>query len=504
MNPSLELARFLWTFLVRRVARRGALRMPAVRWTIVLAAAAAFIAFCGFGVLTLRQLISEPEQLSALLRVAAVSTPLWVLTAFTVVRVLFMRSGELVELTFAFPLTNRARTIGFLLFECLVVGIGVTLMLSALISGAVSIGGIDILSEIVTCLLMPSIAGYLVASAYYFGLERLLLRLGLARLRAFLVPILLATTLVAVYLGVSAQSEAVLFAAVGQGEQPFVVQLVFADIASRLGLVTAVAVWLAASALLVFTVVAMAPRQFEPTRRFAALSRLFGSSEFGAFFAAHIRSIETITVCGIAVTGSYALLLADIRMPPLLLLAVTVQSVYAFVATEPLRQCGPRRHGAARRYLLVLAPQLVALAIVAVPISVMSGLTGTRLDEIIAVVGFAVSNVVVLTLAGIAFPPEKGNPFSVIAGAGVAGLVTGTILLGTNLLGLPAAFTTGVLACLTLLAAALSIAGMDRIERTSRHEVDSQSRHQSGRSSGGRRRVGDRRGDLVDVRRRFG
>lgn len=471
MRPSLQLAGFLSVFLVRRIARRGVLRRPSVRWTIALAALAAFVGFCAFGVVTIRQLISDPEQLSPLLRVVGVSTPLWVLTVFTVVRVLFMKSSDLVELTFSFPLTNRARTLGFMLFEALVVGIGVTLMLGALVTGTLSIGGLGILDEVVTCLVMPSVVAYLLSSVYYLGLERLLLRTHLARLRAFIVPIVLAATLVAVYFGASSQSEAVLFAAVGQGDDHFAMQLIFADIAASHGTIATTGVWVIAVALLVCAVLAMAPRQFDPTRRFAIIPRLFGRSEFGAYFAAHIRGIETITVCGLALAGSYALFLADFRLPPLLLLAVTVQSVYAYVSTEPLRACGPRRHGPWLRYLLLIGPQLATLALIAIPISILSALTGSRPDELLSVIGFAVSNIIVLTLAGIAFPPEKGNPFSVIAGAAIAGLVTGTIMLGTNLLGLPALFTIGVMLGLTLFAAALSIAGMDRIERTSRHEM---------------------------------
>ena len=71
--------------------------------------ALAFLGFCAFGVVTLRQLIVEPALLSPLMRVVGVSVPLWVLAIFTVVRVMFMKSGDLVELTFSFPLTNRAR-----------------------------------------------------------------------------------------------------------------------------------------------------------------------------------------------------------------------------------------------------------------------------------------------------------------------------------------------------------------------------------------------------------
>lgn len=470
MKPVLELTRFLSLFLVRRILRRGALRIPAVRWGLVLTAVVIFAAFCVFGVVTLRQLITDPAMLTPLLRVAGAAIPMWVLAIFTVVRVMFMKSSDLIELTFCFPLTNRARTLGFMLFEALLVGVGVVLILGALVSGTLSIGGTAILDEVIACLVMPTFVSYLLASVYHLAIERLLMRLRLARLRAFLVPVILAATLVAVYLAVSAQSERVLFAAAGQ-EEYFAIQLLFADIAAAHGLLLAGALWLVVVALLVVAVCALAPRQFDPTRRFARLPVPLAHSEFGAHLAAHVRGIETITVYGIVLAGSYALLLLDVSLPPFLLVAVTIQGVYAYVSTEPLRSLGPRRHGPVRKYVLLLGPQILTLLVVGMPVGVMSALTGIGWGEVLGVIAFCASSTVIMTLAGIAFPPEKGNPFSVVVGVAIAGIVTGTLMLGTNLLGLPAWFTVTMLCLLTATSALLSAVGMQKIERTERHEV---------------------------------
>ncbi|KJQ53240.1 hypothetical protein [Microbacterium sp. SA39] len=470
MKPVLTLTRFLSLFLLRRILRRGALRLAIVRWGLAAVALVAFAGFCVFGVVTLRQLISDPALLVPLLHVAGTAVPMWVLAIFTVVRVMFMKSSDLVELTFCFPLTNRARTLGFMLFEAMLVGIGVVVILGALVAGTISLGGPGILDEVIVCLVMPTCLSYLLAATYYLILERVLLQFRLARLRAFLVPVILAATLVTLAVAVSGQSERVLFAAVGEGEY-FAPQLIFAEMADAHGLGAAFVFWLVAVVLLVALVCSTTPRQFDPTRRFARVPMLLGSSEFGAYFAAHIRAIETITVYGIVLGGSYALFVADVRLPPFLLIAVTIQGVYAYVSTEPLRASGPRRHGPVRRYLLVLGPQVLALGVCAVPVGLLSALTGIEGGEILLVVGFCASNTVVLTLAGIIFPPEKGNPFSVVVGVAVAALITGTLLLGANLLGLPAWFSAMVLVLVTVAAAALSAIGMQKIERIERHEV---------------------------------
>ncbi|KNY05368.1 hypothetical protein [Microbacterium sp. GCS4] len=490
MTPALTLAGFLGTFLVRRVLRHGVLRVPAIRALLVAVVVIALGGALTFGVVTLRSIITDPELLRPLLRVAGTAVPMWTLALFTVVRVLFLRSNDLVELTYCLPVTNRARTIGFMLFEAALVGAGTAVILGALVVGALSIGGIGILDDIVTCLVMPSVISYLLASALYLALERGLLRLRLARLRSFLVPVILAGSLIALSVVTTAQSERVLFAAVDRGPEHFAVQLLFADLAETLGPVVATVAWLAIVAVLVALILVVNPRSFEPTRRFAIAPRLFGSSEFGAYVAAHLRPIETMTVYGLVLGGSYALLLLDIELPPFLLVACTVSAVYAHVSTAPLRAIGPRRHGLLVRYLLIVAPQATALVLCAVPIGVMSALTGIDVVTILAVVGFALSNIVVLTLAGIAFPPEKGNPFSVIVGIVTTGIVTGTLLLGTDLLGLPTGVSVVSLLVISAAAVGLSLLGMQKIERTERHEVDVQSTRM--RRSGRRRRGGDR------------
>lgn len=470
MRPVFTLTGFLSLFLIRRILRRGALQIPFVRWALGGWGVAVFAGFCVLGVVLLRQLIRDPALLDPLLRVAGTAIPMWVLAIYTVVRMMFMKSGELLELTFSFPLTNRARALGLMLFETLLVGAGVTIVLGALLAGSLSIGGIDVLDEVITSLVMPTLSSYLLASVYYLAFERLLLRLGLARLRAFVVPVLLAVTLIALYFGVAAQAEPVLFASVGHRDY-FAMQLIYSDIAAAYGLPLATVAWLFSSVLLVVVVCALTPKQFEPTRRFAAVPALFGRSEFGAYVSAHIRAIETITVCGIVLAGSYVLFVIGVRVPPFLLIAVTLQGVYAYASTGSLRLSGPRRHGSLRRYILLVAPQLITSAFIAIPVSLMSALTGIAWIEIFEVLAFTVTSTVIMTLAGIMFPPEKGNPFSVVIGVGFVGLTTGALMLGANLLGLPVWVNSSALALLTTAAIVFSIRGMRKVERIERHEL---------------------------------
>ncbi|WP_158864859.1 hypothetical protein [Leifsonia sp. AG29] len=99
-----------------------------------------------------------------------------------------------------------------------------------------------------------------------------------------------------------------------------------------------------------------------------------------------------------------------------------------------------------------------------------SGIAASRFGvHLLAVVRSFESGVAVLltTLAGVAFPPERGNPFSVLVGVAVVAVTVGTVVLGVNIFSLPTPVTVGGMAALTAVAAAYSIYGIARIEKKS-------------------------------------
>jgi uncharacterized membrane protein YwzB len=81
------------------------------------------------------------------------------------------------------------------------------------------------------------------------------------------------------------------------------------------------------------------------------------------------------------------------------------------------------------------------------------------------------SNILVSTLVGIAFPPEKGNPFTVIIGVLLTVIVVMIVALGLNVFNFDPIISTANIAALNLLVIFYSILGMRKMERIVRNEV---------------------------------
>ena len=74
-------------------------------------------------------------------------------------------------------------------------------------------------------------------------------------------------------------------------------------------------------------------------------------------------------------------------------------------------------------------------------------------------------------LVGIIFPPEKGNPFSVVIGVILLLSVVATFALGLNMFGLSTEVNVVIIAVLLGFAVFFSVLGISRNEKGVRHEM---------------------------------
>src|SRR5581483_7389775 len=95
---------------------------------------------------------------------------------------------------------------------------------------------------------------------------------------------------------------------------------------------------------------------------------------------------------------------------------ITFQGVYAFSNSEPLRRMVTYPGRTVANYLRLVGSQGVLLMVVGIPVITISLSQGITFEACLPVLGLCLSNILISTLVGIAFPPEKGNPFTVIMG----------------------------------------------------------------------------------------
>lgn len=464
------LVRFFLVFLVRRVLSRGVLRSGSARWTAAVAVAGAFIGYCLLSVAVLRHMFGDAEYIAAILTSAGISTLFWVAVTYAIIRVLFLKADELVQLSFVLPVTNKERTLAFVLFEALIVMAALCGAFGGLAIACLVLIGPAALSLLLTSIAMPAISLYLWFSAGYLLFERVVSRWGLARLRGLLLPAALAGVLLLAFQGVNAQSEQFLRAFASDG-QYFAPQLVYSWLAGTAGLVPAAAAFIGFCAIGVLLIQLVAPRSYVPVKRhFKVLPSWVAATRFGAYLLVLVRSFETGVVLLFTAIATVLVWVNGLEAPPFAVLLVTFQGVYAFSNSTSLRRIGPQAGRSIIEYSCLVGTQVLLLVVMAVPATLVSTASGLSPLTGAAIVGFGIANIILCSLVGIIFPPERGNPFSVLIGVLLMMVVVGTLAIGLNVFNLPAYANVAFIAVGALVAAAYGVYGMRQIERNQRRE----------------------------------
>ncbi|MGJ3189691.1 hypothetical protein [Paenarthrobacter sp. FR1] len=434
------------------------------------------IGFAGFNVLSytvMRQYLGGTDLFEPILAIANISVGFWVLIAYTLIRVLFMKADELLKLTFNLPATNKERTLAFALFEASVVAVMTVFVFGAFSISTVLLEGPAFITKILVSIWLPVASVYLLLSLAYYLLERGLFMMRLARLRGLLVPMVLALGLSALFPYTNEQT-AVIAESFIDGRDYRSPLLVYSMLDKNVGLWFAFLVFVAASMAIVAGIVAAAPRAYVPLRRFIILlPSKIARWRLGAYTLVLFRSFETLVAVIFVFAFSLFAWMQHIVLPPYVLALITFQGVYAYVNSEPLRRISTLHVSAWTHYLSIVGSQVILWVTIAVPVVAGSLAQGIEISACLPVAGFCLSNILISTLIGIAFPPEKGNPFTVLVGAVLAIIVILTIALGLNVFNLEPAMSAVVYSFLNILVVTYSILGMQRMERIRRHEVAS-------------------------------
>ncbi|MBT8161569.1 hypothetical protein KKI43_14125 [Arthrobacter sp. GN70] len=465
------LFRLFWIFILRRVLGRGLLASRTARISVLLLLVTAFAGFTLLSYVVIRQYFGGTGLLEPVLQAANVSVAFWALVTYVLIRVLFMKADELLKLSFSLPVTNKERTLAFGLFELSVVFVMMLFIFGAFSVSTVLVGGPPFIPKVLASIWFPAQTAYLLLSLGYYLLERALLTLRVSRLRSLIVPMVLGLGLVAIFPYTNEQSAQIAQSHV-EGRDYWSPALSFALLQEKAGIWICSLVFLVTSAAIVGAIMAAAPKSYVPIRRFfILLPSWLAKHRFGVYILVMFRNFETTVAVLFVIIFSIFMWVYHLAFPPYVLALVTFQGIYAYSNSETLRRMVPFPGRTFANYLRLVGSQTVLLGVVAIPVLSLSLAQGISWDAIPHVAVFCLSNILISTLIGIAFPPEKGNPFTVLIGVVVTLTIVMIIALGLNIFNFHPAITAIIFILLNLLIVGYSIFGMQRLERIARHEV---------------------------------
>lgn len=475
LGHALLLTRMLMRFFARKVLSVGLLRSRAVRVVLVVGAVCLGCVCTGAAYLFLRPMASQPEVWRLVLETSTVSGVLWTMCAFLFVKVLFVNSEGLLELSFHLPLTGRERAVALLVYEAGMVATVAGAGLFSISMAAVLILGPGAVVLLVQTVVIPVLLTYAVLSLLHVGVLRALERTRVRRASP-LVGILVVFVVMLAYAGQLPRLVREVSGRYLAQDRSFHVIAAPGWFSDAYGVVALLALAVAVIGALVAVVVALTPRQYVRSSRYLKVwpGALSGTGWLTAYDRCLMRSSQT-WLAGLVSAGVFVALLLRPSVNPLWALSLLpMGGLYLFAATEPLRASGWDRSSAAVVYARLMRAQLLLVAgglLVTAP--VLGLLSPASVTGIGPAVGGAVLATVLSTFIGVMFPTENDNPFSVFIGISSTAMVGLILAAALGILQLDPAVLGAVVVLISGVIAGYTVMGIaTHIQRSRHEEVD--------------------------------
>ncbi|MFJ7088192.1 hypothetical protein ACIQU8_33765 [Streptomyces griseus] len=439
LGHSVVLARMLLVFFRRRVLRAGILKSMSARVFAALATALLVTVMCVASYYFLRPLAEETAVWQLLFDTSTVSLLLWVQIAFLLVKVLFINAEGMLQLSYQLPVTNRERSMAFLLYEAAMTTVVVAVGLVSLSVSALIILGSSAMTHIVASIILPTALVYLSLSVAYQLLTRLWMLIGLGRIAGVLNVLALFAVLAYYSAQMTSMIQEISGAYLNKRDDHLWVTSIARAWTAYGAWATGAAV-IAAAVLLGTLVLVLAPNQHvRQSRYLKAPGSVRLRNLLGPYDWCLLRSSQTVAAAVMSLAVFLYLLLSTDSVNPLWsLAALSVGGLYQYTATRPLRALPGARQSAWQVYLRLIKAQSVLLTLFAVPALVIT--TSVHPSSLLSsstALGSCLGGAVITTCISVVFPAEKDNPLSVFMGLSVVVVVLGLTMIGLGLLNLP-------------------------------------------------------------------
>lgn len=386
--------------------------------------------------------------------------------AFLFAKILFLRSGGLMNFTMQLPLKNKERTMALTICEILIVFMGFTILYSP--EAIVSTWKTGQPAYLLVNGLMPGFIAYILCSLIYNLSVRIFILFNLSRLSHIggIIVTIFAFLGLLIFVGQSVQS---LLPAPGQSIKQaydhlqtdvFLIFNVFFWLFQHYGLLTSILAFLISLIILFPALIISIPSKYPDVHRFIKFPVPFINSTLWPFIAVFIRRIEwwvavVVSILSIPL-GGFVLILLNLH-----LLALFSAGIYMFSMSRAIRLLPGYRLSATRETLYMFAAQALCicpfLMLVQLALYIASFASGTIVPhDPINLSVILMFGVILPTFIGILFVHNEDNPVQAFAGYFVVSIIAMVTYLAISVTGqifLLILFTEAIVAIpLTILA----------------------------------------------------
>ncbi|WP_138414263.1 hypothetical protein [Sinomonas gamaensis] len=466
----LILARLFFRYFTRKALSVGVLRCRLARTLLSLSAVAGVTLLSAVAASVFHDMIPGKRELFLVMQVSTAGVVFWTFVVFIFVKILFVKSDQLMRYTMLLPVSHRERSAALTLYEFSMVALSVGVLFLPLAIACLTRLGAEAIPAMVTGIFMTAVSAYLVLSVLHNLVALALEAFGGSRL-VHIVTLSLMAALTLWYNGASLTLIRDITGDYLQGSVGFHLVNLFPFLSEQAGWPMAAAAFLTLSAVLTILAAFTSPRIFPLPRRFIRVPVPFAGRSLWPMVAALTRRSEWWIAVGVAYVCSILLWLEGDTAFAYSALILLSQGVYVHSAASRLRLMPGYTRSAGKEVAYMLIGQAIVVAIHALPISLLATVRPDALDDLRTVGLALLSGVILTTLIAIVFVAENDSPLVVFTGYAVC---TGTLVsIGAmvGVLQVPGPWLWFAAACTQVLAVVYSVAGMKQIMRWKRHEA---------------------------------
>lgn len=460
----LHLTKFLFLFFTRRLLARGIMQYPGAKWIIAGGVTLAYGGYCALVYYVVQGMILNESIVNFVIKTFTVTSSLWVILFFMIVRILFMKADKLIELTHTLPVTNKQRTLAYTIFEAVTVFTGVAIVCAPLVACLSFKGGVIVLPDLFFGIIAQIIVLYLLVDAFYLCLERVFILLNLTRWRSFLIPSVLAVLIVLTYKYVEQETQALTDAFFEQ-KTHYGYSHTFVWIYDNWGVFAAVGAAVGVILGILALILLLAPNRHLAVKQFFKFPLGTKMSLFACYIRAYLRPGEFLLSTLFVLAFSIFVYFIPGNYPPYWLGILSMQGVYALSNTESLRRSYRFKISPLAQYGYFFGAYLLIISVVAVPVLIAYALKGLILTEIFRSIAICLFSLISAICVSIFFPAEKHNPFAILIGFSVAIALMGSIGFALIMLSLPEKVTMIVWLILAAIGVFYSVLGIANTQK---------------------------------------
>lgn len=469
-----ELNKLYTLFFIRKVLNFGILQSKIIRVTF-LGIALFMFAITLVGVYNfISDIKTKLDNIDFIIESYSLTVLLWTIIAVLIIKVVFSKSADFLNITENFPVTKQTITLSLFIFEFFVSLFFVSMISMSFVISILLNGYYNNLADLIVNIFYVNILAFLILNIMSRILQYLCKVIKIKKVFPLLNIMFLAICFIFMYKYSQVVIRDIVSDFLNHSNETSNNILFLNNALHNWGFWVTTILFISISFLLIFLIVIIPGEMYFPHSNYIKLLDLPNFiSDLRIYIYATFRHVNMLT--NIVNSYIFSLLLISINLEKYLLfplLFVCFNSMYCFVQTSSIRYIYYNfKYSAVKDFILMLSSQIIVIYLSSIPLSLVYLFLNNGVD-VYFIYSYIVITVspVFLIMVGILMPPYEDNPFTVLTSLIIISVPIVFIFTVLAILNLGIVINVSIYLLMLSFTIFFSIYGLKISEKRDKHE----------------------------------